>query len=173
MTKIVLGADRILKLFFLVKTYKKTEMCIICTGEYKGETAINCSDCPSLKEIPVIKGVRELLCRNCPSLTKISVIEGLQELECYNCPFLTKIPVIQELQGLYVSNCPLLVTITRTRTMAYTRCKWLERTPEMVRSLVVLQKRYRKKKFKRIIEYRIALKPHFYRDLIGVAICYA
>ena len=148
-------------------------MCIICSGEYKGETVINCFNCPLLKEIPIIEGLQQLDCFNCPLLKEIPVIEGLRLLCCYNCPLLKQIPVIEGLQRLYCVDCPLILDFPRdVKWILWQRCKWRDRTPKMVQSLIVLQRRYRKKKFKRIVEYRISLRKHFYRDLIGVAVTY-
>ena len=69
---------------------------------------LDCSNCPSLVNIPVINELQTLYCDYCPRLMSLPVINGLQELVCSFCPLLTNIPHINTLRTLYCCNSPLL-----------------------------------------------------------------
>ncbi len=46
---------------------------------------LDCSENPSLINIPRIKGIREVLCWNCPLLLNITLDEELECLDCNKC----------------------------------------------------------------------------------------
>lgn len=105
-------------------------MCIICTGEYKNLTEIDCSGCTTVTSIPYIKHLRILKCSWCTSLTSISMLNKLYLLNCSWCTSLTSIPILNNLYGLP----PLLF---------HTGCRWLPNNLEFknnLRRLIVIQK---------------------------------
>ena len=63
-------------------------MCIICLGEYKGETYLDCSDCISLTSLPSLPNVTHLHCSYCTSLTSLPEIPNMTYLDCSGCMWL-------------------------------------------------------------------------------------
>ena len=110
-------------------------MCLICSGGHKNLSPVikelNCSGCPTLERIPVLKNITQLICSGCPKLRQIQPGSKFKLLECANCPKLKKIPAsnttymitcngcsdLEEiglqplLVGLVCSNCPKLKEI--------------------------------------------------------------
>ena len=129
---------------------------------------LNCSSCPLLKEIPLIKGLRTLDCFHCPLLKEIPQIKGLQVLDCYNCPLLKEIPQIEGLQYLDCSNCPLLInipqqTIEGLHTFNYSGCKWLECNDTMIKKVKMLQRWFKRVLLsKRLTKIIPQLMPLYY-----------
>jgi hypothetical protein len=141
-------------------------MCVICRGEYHGKTYIRSSNCPLLREIPVIPGLQILVYYCCPLLEKIAVIPGLQRLECWgcflreipvipglqrlyleSCPLLEKIPVIPGLQILYLDACPLLTAIPvipGLQELHFSNCPWVNPSTEKLALLIFLQRKVKK-----------------------------
>jgi hypothetical protein len=111
-------------------------MCKICSGEYKGETFLDC--CPSVKTIPDITGTYALYCIDCPLLTSIPVIPGLQKLFCHNCPLLTTIAEIPGLQLLWCRDCPLLTTIPDEVRVRISHCPFLHNSRNYERNMQAL-----------------------------------
>jgi hypothetical protein len=115
-------------------------MCILCKYENLGEPLpsgleveeLDCSNCHTLTQIPLIHGLKKLKCSNCPQLTQIPQINGLKKLDCSECPLLTKIPLIFGLRLLLCSNCPLLTKIPhidRLKFLSCNRCPLLTQIP--------------------------------------------
>jgi hypothetical protein len=126
-------------------------MCKICSGEYKGETFLEC--CPLVTTIPVIPGLQRLHCIHCPFLTSIdslASIPGLRELYCNNCPLLTTIPAIPGLRYLNLWRCPLLTSIPvipGLQELSCESCPWVPQSPSYERrinGLLTLQRFCRK-----------------------------
>ena len=63
-------------------------MCIICRGEYKGETELDCSGCALLTSLPKIPNATNLNCSGCTSLTSLSSLPNVTALYCGGCTWL-------------------------------------------------------------------------------------
>ena len=48
-----------------INFYHIKKMCIICRGEYKGETELDCSGCTPLTSLPELPNATSLNCRDC------------------------------------------------------------------------------------------------------------
>ncbi len=57
-------------------------MCVVCenhsTPGFEHSDKLDCSNCPTITNIPIINGLKELNCSNCPLLTNIPHINGLK-----------------------------------------------------------------------------------------------
>ena len=73
---------------FFIIFYDKISMCIICRGEYKGETDLDCSGCTSLTSLPELPNLTTLECCGCTSLTSLPDMPNVTSLDCGGCTWL-------------------------------------------------------------------------------------
>ena len=81
-------------------------MCIVCEAKSEGKILegqiLDISDCKTVTEIPVIKGLKRLYVINCPNLVKNMNVD-LFILQVWRCPL--DISNIRTLTGLSVGYC--------------------------------------------------------------------
>ena len=83
-------------------------MCVICTGEYNGETILDCSGCKSLTSLPSLPNVISLDCSRCTSLTSLPSLSSVTFLYCRGCTWLD-----HRSNFKYSNNIVMLVKIER------------------------------------------------------------
>ena len=90
-------------------------MCIICRGEYKGETELDCSDCTSLTSLQEMPNVTTLVCHGCTSLTLLPSLPNMTYLSCHDCTWLN-----------HISNSEYNINISRLSRLQrwYRRMLW-------------------------------------------------
>ena len=107
-------------------------MCRICQGKISlDEYTLDCSYCPHVTEIPVLKKLTILYCIGCTSLTKICNSPKLEKINCSHCPLLTDIPVINSLKMLSCEFCPLIKIIPSFPDLLTIMCNGCENLTEI------------------------------------------
>ena len=100
-------------------------MCIICRGEYKGETELDCSGCTPLTSLPELPNMTNLDCRGCTSLPPLP---NVTHLYCWGCTSLTSLPAMPNLTTLYSGSCAWLNHSSNSEyTINITRLTHLQR----------------------------------------------
>ena len=97
-------------------------MCIICRGEYNGETRLECAGCTSLTSLPKIPNVTHLDCGSCTSLLSLPEISNVTQLYCYNCTSITSLPPLSNVTYLDCSGCTSLVSLPPLPNVTHLYC---------------------------------------------------
>jgi len=68
---------------------------------------VDCSYCPSLAELQLWPNVNKVYCSNCPSLTELLLWSNVNEVDCSGCTSLTELPLWPNVTIVYCHNCTL------------------------------------------------------------------
>lgn len=114
-------------------TQRKKKMCKICSNEVNENSVIqtlDCSNCPDLIEIPMIKNLRELKCRFCPNLTKIPRIPSLEFMDCSYCEKLKTIESLNLIE-LHCAGCHGIIKINDFKKLITLDCTFCQNLAEI------------------------------------------
>ena len=150
-------------------------MCIICKGEYNGETVLDCSGCTSLTSLPPLPNVTSLSCNGCTSLTSLPAIPNVAILGCYGCTSLTSIPAMPNMTYLDCYGCTSLTSLPKIHNMTRLYCDgcpWLDHSsnPKYLNNisrLSCLQRWYRRMLWCRYLKSREFIEWCYHPDNIG------
>jgi hypothetical protein len=129
-------------------------MCIICKGEYNGETHLYCGDCTSLTSLPDIPNVTNLYCNGCTLLTALPEMPNMRYLYCHICTSITSLPDMSNITHFYCDGCMWLDHSNSNYTINISR-------------LTRLQRWYRRMIWCRYLESRAFIEWCYHPDNIG------